>query len=82
MQSMLKQVQSGRVEIYKIVLSSLSLLQSYSCSQERPHKFISYQVLNKVDMLENTDTMPGKWQLLIYLGQKTVAHIQSQQANA
>ena len=28
------------------------------------------------------DIMPGKWQLLIYLGQKTVAHIQSQQANA
>ena len=38
-------------------------------------------MLNKVDMLENTDTMPGKWQLLIYLGQKTVAHIKSQQAN-
>ena len=48
----------------------------------RPHQFNSYQVLNKVDVLENADTMPGKWQLLIYLGQKTVAHIQSQQANA
>ena len=48
----------------------------------RPHKFNSYQILNKVDMLESADTMPGKWQLFIYLGQKTVAHIKSQQANA
>ena len=48
----------------------------------RPHKFNSYRILNKVDMLESADTMPGKWQLLIYLGQKTVANIQSWQANA
>ena len=48
----------------------------------RPHKFNSYRILNKVDMLESADTMPGKWQLLIYLGQKTVANIQSRQANA
>ena len=25
-------------------------------------------------MFESGDTMPGKWQLLIYLGQRTVAH--------
>ena len=48
----------------------------------RPHKFNSYRVLNKVDMLESTDTMPGKGQLLIYLGQKTIFNIQSQQADA
>lgn len=48
----------------------------------RPHKFNNYRILNKVDMLESADTMPGKWQLLIYLGQKTVANIQSRQANA
>jgi len=25
-------------------------------------------------MFESADAMPGKWLLLIYLGQKTVAH--------
>lgn len=48
----------------------------------RPHSSLGYRVLNKVDMLEGADNMPGKWQLLIYLGQKTIAHIQNQQATA
>ena len=48
----------------------------------RPHSSLGYRVLNKVDMLEGADNMPGKWQLLIYLGQKTIAHLQSQQATA
>lgn len=48
----------------------------------RPHSSLGYRVLNKVDMLEGADNMPGKWQLLIYLGQKTIAHIQTQQATA
>ena len=30
----------------------------------RPHKHVKYQSLNKVDMLDNADNMPGKWQLL------------------
>lgn len=42
----------------------------------RPHKHNKYQVLNKVDMLENADNMPGKWQLLIFLGQQTILNLQ------
>ena len=37
----------------------------------RPHKSKNYNVLNKVALLEGADNMPAKWQLLIYLGQKT-----------
>ena len=48
----------------------------------RPHSSLGYRVLNKVDMLEGADNMPGKWQLLIYLGQKTIAHLQTQQATS
>ena len=48
----------------------------------RPHSVLGYRVLNRVEMLEGADNMPGKWQLLIYLGQKTIAHLQSQQATA
>lgn len=46
----------------------------------RPHKHNKYQALNKVDMLEGADNMPGKWQLLIYLGQQTIVHLQNQKA--
>ena len=35
---------------------------------------------NKVDALENADTMPGKWQLLIFLGQQTILNLQKQPA--
>lgn len=38
----------------------------------RPHQHNNYKVLNSVEMLENADNMPGKWQLLIYLGQQTI----------
>ena len=48
----------------------------------RPHSSLGYRVLNRVEMLEGADNMPGKWQLLIYLGQKTIANLQSQQATA
>lgn len=34
----------------------------------RPHQHTKYQPLNKVELLEGADNMPGKWQLLIYLG--------------
>jgi len=44
----------------------------------RPHSSKSYRVLNKVPMIEAADNMPGKWQMLIYLGQKTIAHLQNQ----
>ena len=46
----------------------------------RPHKHKRYQVLNRVDMLEHADNMPGKWQLLILLGQQTILNLQNQQA--
>ncbi|MCQ2511749.1 MAG: DDE-type integrase/transposase/recombinase, partial [Lachnospiraceae bacterium] len=44
----------------------------------RPHKHNKYQVLNKVETLENADNMPGKWQLLIFLGQQTILNLQKQ----
>ncbi len=46
----------------------------------RPHKHNQYQVLNKVDFLEGAENMPGKWQLLIFLGQQTILNLQNQQA--
>lgn len=46
----------------------------------RPHKHANYQVLNKVEMLEGADNMPGKWQLLIFLGQQTILNLQKQAA--
>ena len=42
----------------------------------RPHKHNKYQVLNKIEMLENADNMPAKWQLLIFLGQQTILNMQ------
>ena len=42
----------------------------------RPHKHNKYKVLNKVDELSNANNMPGKWQLLIYLGQQTILNLQ------
>jgi transposase-like protein len=46
----------------------------------RPHKHKHYQVLNKVEMLEGADNMPGKWQLLIFLGQQKILQMQKSQA--
>lgn len=46
----------------------------------RPHKHNRYQVLNKVKILEGADNMPGKWQLLIFLGQQTILQMQKSQA--
>ena len=42
----------------------------------RPHKHNKYKVLNDVEMLHGADNMPGKWQLLIYLGQQTILNLQ------
>ena len=47
----------------------------------RPHKHNSYHVLNKVDMLTGADTKPGKWQLLIFLGQQTILNLQAEGSN-
>ena len=42
----------------------------------RPHKHAGYKVLNEVDTLHGADNMPGKWQLLIFLGQQTILNMQ------
>ena len=47
----------------------------------RPHKHKQYQVLNQVDMLNQADNMPGKWQLLIFLGQQTILNLQAEGSN-
>lgn len=45
----------------------------------RPHKLHEWKrPLNEVDMLTKADNMPGKWQLLIYLGQQTILTQQNQ----
>lgn len=44
----------------------------------RPHQHMGYRVLNNVDALQSADNMPGKWQLLIYLGQQTILNLQTQ----
>lgn len=46
----------------------------------RPHKHSKYKVLNEVEMLQGADNMPGKWQLLIFLGQQTILNLQKQTA--
>ena len=46
----------------------------------RPHKQFGGKVLNRVEMLEGADNMPGKWQLLIFLGQQTIKNLQEQQS--
>jgi len=46
----------------------------------RPHKLHNWQhPLNEVEMLTNAENMPGKWQLLIFLGQQTILHMQETQ---
>ena len=42
----------------------------------RPHKYNKYKVLNEVEILQGADNMPGKWQLLIFLGQQTILELQ------
>ena len=44
----------------------------------RPHKHNKYRPLNEVEMLGGADNMPGKWQLLIFLGQQTILNLQKQ----
>jgi len=46
----------------------------------RPHNFNHYKVLNDVDILRGADNMPGKWQLLIFLGQQTILNLQNGEA--
>ena len=46
----------------------------------RPHKHAKYRVLNEVEILKGAGNMPGKWQLLIFLGQQTILELQKQQS--
>ena len=48
----------------------------------RPHKHNQYKVLNEVETLQSADNMPGKWQLLIFLGQQTILTMQKNGAAA
>lgn len=43
----------------------------------RRHSSRNFSVLNSNDMLDNADNMPGKWQILIFLGQQTILNMQS-----
>ena len=43
----------------------------------RPHKIHNYKrPLVENDVLKNGGNMPGKWQLLIFLGQQTIKKMQ------
>ena len=44
----------------------------------RPHKHNRFKPLVKNEMLTNAGNMPGKWQILIYLGQQTILNLQNQ----
>ena len=46
----------------------------------RPHEHNKYKVLNEIDILKGVDIMPGKWQLLIFLGQQTILNLQNSEA--
>ena len=46
----------------------------------RPHKHNNYKVLNDIEMLHGANNMPGKWQLLIFLGQQTILNLQNGEA--
>ncbi len=41
---------------------------------------LDYHTLNHVDMLDKADNMLGKWQMLIYLGQQTIMHLENTKA--
>ena len=43
----------------------------------RPHEHNGYRVLNEIEELKYIDNMPGKWQMLIALGQQTILNIQN-----
>ena len=47
----------------------------------RPHQHNDFQVLNPIDLLDGADNMPGKWQLLILLGQQTIIQLHKQKGN-
>jgi transposase-like protein len=44
----------------------------------RPHKHANFKSLNQVPQIEKAGTMPGKWQVMMYLGQQQMLKMQSQ----
>ena len=46
----------------------------------RPHEHNHYRVLNEIDNLKHINNMPGKWQMLIALGQQTILNLQTVEA--
>ncbi len=46
----------------------------------RPHKHNHFKPLVENDIIKNGDNMPGKWQLLIFLGQQTILNMQRGEA--
>ena len=44
----------------------------------RPHKSCHYKPPVEDAIIQNGENMPGKWQLLIYLGQQTILNLQNQ----
>ena len=48
----------------------------------RPHSRFRYRPPVEDEMLRNAGNMPGKWQLMIYMGQQVILNLQNQQAAA
>ena len=46
----------------------------------RPHSFNGSKPPVEDDMIQNAGNMPGKWQLLIFLGQQTILKMQNSAA--
>jgi len=46
----------------------------------RKHSSRNYTVLNQLDLLDTADNMPGKWQLLLQLGQQTILELKEETA--
>ena len=62
----------AREEIYAIILREFN---------EKSTMILSTHFLNEVEMLQGADNMPGKWQLLIFLGQQTILNLQAEGSN-
>jgi transposase-like protein len=43
----------------------------------RPHRHTRGRPLNRVEMNETAGVMPGKWQIMMYLGQQAMLHMQN-----
>ncbi|MGF6991604.1 transposase-like protein [Lachnospiraceae bacterium PM6-15] len=46
----------------------------------RPHKYLKYKPPVELDILQGVDNAPGKWQVLLHLGEKTILELGKQQA--